>query len=276
MVAGRLRRVELVISIAASAGPATLLAMWSAVDLHLHTTHSDGKGSPENVVRAAHQRGIGMVAITDHHTVAGFDAARQAGRRLGASVLPGVELTCPSGGAAVHLLGVFPSVRFDADKVATALKLNEAGLGDPAGVVPYSLINAVKRIHDLGGLAIAPHASARRGLLKEYQGHSRAWVAARVELDAIELPEARNPYRSVALPREFAEVPVISGSDAHELRDGVSMSHPYGPGARPFWALMSPAPNFLRLRPAASGPTRETAHRRPAQGQRALRSCDCG
>jgi 3',5'-nucleoside bisphosphate phosphatase len=76
-----------------------------AADLHLHTTHSDGRLAPAAVVEAAAARGLATVAIVDHDVVSGLDEAVDAGQRLGVEVIPGIELTARWQGRTCHLLG---------------------------------------------------------------------------------------------------------------------------------------------------------------------------
>lgn len=74
-------------------------------DLHMHTTASDGTLTPAEMVRLAARNGLQAIAITDHDTVAGLPEAMAAGRALGLTVIPGVELSCEMEGTEVHLLG---------------------------------------------------------------------------------------------------------------------------------------------------------------------------
>lgn len=62
------------------------------VDLHTHTTASDGQYAPAQLVEKAIAAGIQMLAVTDHDTLDGVEEAVQAGRRLGVTVLRGIEL----------------------------------------------------------------------------------------------------------------------------------------------------------------------------------------
>ena len=73
-------------------------------DLHLHSTASDGTCAPEELVRRAHAMGLTCMALTDHDSVEGVDSAAREARRLGMTLIPGVELSC---GAAkeIHVLG---------------------------------------------------------------------------------------------------------------------------------------------------------------------------
>jgi predicted metal-dependent phosphoesterase TrpH len=75
-------------------------------DLHTHTTHSDGNYTPMQVVDLARRSGLCAVAITDHDTTSGIDAAqRAAGPSL--EVVAGVEITAEFRGRELHLLGYF-------------------------------------------------------------------------------------------------------------------------------------------------------------------------
>ena len=76
------------------------------VDLHAHSTASDGSKAPSAVVAAAHAAGLSAIALTDHDTMAGLNEAIEAGRSLGVRVVPGVELSAMEGDREVHVLGL--------------------------------------------------------------------------------------------------------------------------------------------------------------------------
>lgn len=67
--------------------------MTALSDLHIHTTASDGQYTPAELVRLAKNRGLSVLAVTDHDTIAGVGEAQQAGRLLGLWVICGVELS---------------------------------------------------------------------------------------------------------------------------------------------------------------------------------------
>lgn len=76
------------------------------VDLHMHSTASDGSRTPADVVRAAAFAGLAAIALTDHDTVAGLAEAQVAGAELGVRIVNGVELSAVEGDAETHLLGL--------------------------------------------------------------------------------------------------------------------------------------------------------------------------
>lgn len=77
------------------------------LDLHLHTTASDGAWSPEAVVRGAVDGGLDVIAITDHDTLGGVARAQAAARDHSIQVVPGIELSSTFGHRDVHILGYF-------------------------------------------------------------------------------------------------------------------------------------------------------------------------
>ena len=76
------------------------------IDLHIHTTASDGTFTPEEVVREASRIGLAAVAITDHDTAAGYASAAAEGENCGLEVVPGIEISTKFR-SAVHILGYY-------------------------------------------------------------------------------------------------------------------------------------------------------------------------
>ena len=76
------------------------------VDLHTHSTASDGTLPPEQVIEAAARCGLKALALTDHDTVGGVARAREAGERLGIRVVAGVELSAFQDDHEVHVLAL--------------------------------------------------------------------------------------------------------------------------------------------------------------------------
>ena len=74
------------------------------IDLHTHSTASDGTRSPAEVMGDAALAALDVVALTDHDTTAGWEQAAEAARRLGVVLVPGAEVSCGSAGISVHVL----------------------------------------------------------------------------------------------------------------------------------------------------------------------------
>lgn len=79
------------------------------LDLHCHTTYSDGTLTPSQLVDLAVQTGVKALAITDHDTVAGWPEAIQAATEQGVEIVPGVELSTLHLGRSLHILGFYPN-----------------------------------------------------------------------------------------------------------------------------------------------------------------------
>ena len=79
--------------------------MEQRVDLHVHTTASDGTLSPEQIVQEAARLGLAGVGLTDHDSILGLAEGMSAGERLGVVVVPGVEISTDYGKQEIHMLG---------------------------------------------------------------------------------------------------------------------------------------------------------------------------
>ncbi|MDH4237532.1 MAG: PHP domain-containing protein [Nitrospira sp.] len=79
----------------------------SRLDLHLHTTHSDGSFTPTEVIDLAQKAGVTALAITDHDITTGVLEATVAGQKHGIDVIPGIEISSLLGNSELHILGYF-------------------------------------------------------------------------------------------------------------------------------------------------------------------------
>ena len=75
------------------------------IDLHIHSTASDGQYSPSEIVEKAAEKNIGVIALTDHDTVSGLDEAKKAAEKNNLILVPGVELNINFYSGEFHLLG---------------------------------------------------------------------------------------------------------------------------------------------------------------------------
>lgn len=86
-------------------GMNTLPETDQGIDLHAHTTASDGSLSPTELAEKAHALGLAALAVTDHDTLGGLAEAQDAATRVGLDLVPGVELSVEDDGGRFHLLG---------------------------------------------------------------------------------------------------------------------------------------------------------------------------
>ena len=77
------------------------------IDLHVHTTASDGTLDPIPLVKRAHDAGVRTLSVTDHDTMSAVPTAAEAASRLGMDFFPGIEVTAVLGRRDVHVLGYF-------------------------------------------------------------------------------------------------------------------------------------------------------------------------
>jgi len=97
-------------------------------DLHIHSTHSDGSLSPEEIVREAVAHGVGLIAVTDHELVSGSLEAEPIARRAGLGFIRGVEVECRADGRFHHLLAY--GVDFFEPRFACLIAENRRKLDD--------------------------------------------------------------------------------------------------------------------------------------------------
>ncbi|HEY5517834.1 MAG TPA: PHP domain-containing protein [Coriobacteriia bacterium] len=134
------------------------------VDLHVHTTASDGTVAPVDIVRAALDLGLTVISITDHDSIEGVDEAIAAARGTALEVLPGVELSVRGDdGSDVHLLGYLIDHR-DVGLLTALERLRAARFERAAAMV--------------AGLAEAGH----RVELQDVLGHAAGGAVGRVHV----------------------------------------------------------------------------------------------
>ena len=81
--------------------------MVGKIDLHMHTTYSDGAYSPAELVRKAYKSGLSVISLTDHDSVNGIQEAIAYGKELGIEVIPGLEISTDVDDKEIHLLAYF-------------------------------------------------------------------------------------------------------------------------------------------------------------------------
>ncbi len=77
------------------------------IDLHVHTTASDGEYNPKDVIKMAKENNVETIAIADHDTVAGLEEAIEEGEKIGVEVIPAIELNAKVEKGKMHILGYY-------------------------------------------------------------------------------------------------------------------------------------------------------------------------
>lgn len=132
------------------------------IDLHMHSTASDGRCLPEDVVERAHAKGLHTISLTDHDTMAGVPAAANAAARLGMTFIPGIEITSVHGGRDVHVLAYFlPGLSEDLTRLLAEQRQNRLlrahAIADRLAAVgaPIDVAALTEAAASLGGKSLA-------------------------------------------------------------------------------------------------------------------------
>ncbi len=96
--------------------------MYKKGDFHLHTTASDGRLSPTELVNMAKKEAVDIISVTDHDTICGINEAVLEGEKLNIKVVPGVELSTLYNNENVHILGYFKSAEYIGYELKNYLK----------------------------------------------------------------------------------------------------------------------------------------------------------
>ena len=188
------------------------------IDLHLHSTCSDGTVEPVTVVKKAHEAGLKAISLTDHDSVDGVEIAITAGESVGLEVISGVELSATLEGMDIHIL-------------AYLVDPNHPSLLDYLRIFRDERMNRaeriVKRLNQLGiGLTIhAVKAKAQEGAV----GRPHIADAMVEEGYVFSIPEAFQKYLGYNRPayeRKYVLSPEEAIGLIHDASGLASLAHP--------------------------------------------------
>jgi predicted metal-dependent phosphoesterase TrpH len=198
----------------------------ATVDLHTHSLSSDGSLTPSELIDLAAQAGIGVLALTDHDTVAGLDEAQRAAGRVGLRLVPGVEISAMWHFQTVHVLGLWidpASTRLlgalerQAERRRIRMRkmcasLSKAGLpGDDLLAAVEANSSLPTRTHLAAALVAAGHVGKTEDAFRKYLG---AGKRAHASADWPELAEV------VGLIREAGGVASLAHPMRYKLSSG--------------------------------------------------------
>lgn len=162
-------------------------------DLHSHTTLSDGTLSPEALVRRAHEKGVHVLALTDHDVTDGLAEASATAAEVGLQLIRGVEISVTWSGVTFHILGLnidpehtglqaglsrLRAIR-DARGEEIARKLEKSGIENAlAGAQAFASGPILSRTHFARFLVDAGHAKDMRKVFKKFLTHNRPGYVA--------------------------------------------------------------------------------------------------
>ncbi len=186
------------------------------VDLHTHSTASDGVLSPANLVVRAATLAVTTLAVTDHDTTGGIAEAQEAGKRLGVEVVPGVEINTDVPGAEIHVLGYLfdPAhaelneqlARIREGRIGRARKMAEVltQMGAPVRferILEIAGEGSVGRPHVAQALLEAGHVSGFGEAFEKYIGRNSPAYVERMKF---------TPTEACALIRRAGGLPVLA------------------------------------------------------------------
>src|SRR5574341_736406 len=174
----------------------------AGVDLHLHSSASDGECPPADVPSRARAAGLDLIALTDHDTLAGVGDASRAGDQVGVTVIAGCEFSVAAAWGEMHLLAYYlPLGHLELDEFLTEQRGARAARGE----------EIVRRLHGLGLEVTDQDVRAAAGSGAVGRPHvARAMVERRLVRDVQDafdryLATGRPAYVSKRLPA-LAEV----------------------------------------------------------------------
>ncbi len=206
-------------------------------DLHIHTCLSPCASldmTPKRIIEEAVNRGLNIVAITDHNAHENIPPAVKLGEKQGVFVVPGMEVTTSE---EVHVLGLFPSI----DSLKEFQEVVYNGLPEREGVVPdfeqvivnendevegfnrknligattLGIKSAVSMIRQLGGIAIASHIDREVFGIIAHIG----FIPEDVLFDALEISWSMPTDTARESYKQYAGIPWVRSSDAHHIQD---------------------------------------------------------
>jgi 3',5'-nucleoside bisphosphate phosphatase len=179
------------------------------LELHCHTTYSDGTLTPTALVEAAIAAGVTALAITDHDSIGGWEEAQAAAAGRGLEIVPGLELSTTENGRSLHLLGFYPdpqtlqpalaSLQADRQRRAAAMVEKLRRMGYPIEMPALCAHSAPGRPHIAQALVAAGHANSIEQAFKKWlKDGGLAYVAY----------EGLSATEGIALLRSAGAVPV--------------------------------------------------------------------
>lgn len=197
-------------------------------DLHLHTSHSDGKFSPEELLKKAKNIGLSCISIVDHDTVNGIEEAISLGKQMDIEVIPGVELSTTLGDMDIHINGYFIDYKnetllehlnmFRQERLKRAKRIVDK-LHKLKVPLDYESVLAQAQNAALGRPHIA-NAMVENGLVHSYQDAFNLYI--KNGGPAYEAKYSFSPKQAISLINKCGGVSFIAHPGCHLTEDVIS------------------------------------------------------
>ena len=187
------------------------------IDLHCHTTASDGTATPLELVRHAVERAVDVIAITDHDTVGGVERALEAAKNTRVRVVPGIELSTRHDALELHVLGYFININSEAllaaiDRMSAQRRTRAERIVDRLGELGYDVSMDEVDAQAQGDVIARPHI-ARVLLAKGYVSYIREAFTSELIGDggrAYVAREALSAFEAIELIRSSGGVAAVA------------------------------------------------------------------
>ncbi len=212
------------------------------LELHCHTTYSDGTLTPQQLVETAVKAGVRALAITDHDTVAGWDDAQLAAQAYDLEIVPGLELSTVHQGRSLHILGFYPKREqlnpplnqrlLGRKRRAQQMVAKLAELGYPIELPPFENNRAPGRPHIASALLKAGHVQTPQEAFERLIGDDQP---AYVHYEKFSIQDGIEMLRSCGAVPVWAHPYLFRGGEVEnvlpEMVDaglmGLEVYHPY-------------------------------------------------
>jgi 3',5'-nucleoside bisphosphate phosphatase len=188
------------------------------VDLHMHSTHSDGALPVRHLIDYCVEQGLAAIAVTDHDNIDSYEDGREYAQSRGLEFIPGVEISSSIGGSDIHILGyMFDPTHLRLNRTLVELRVRRVErakqildrLGKRGVSLSYERVAAraqggsVGRAHIAAQLVEEEYVSTFQDAFNLYLGNDADLMA---DLDTVKL----NPAEAIALILEAGGVPVLA------------------------------------------------------------------
>ncbi len=192
------------------------------VDLHSHSTASDGTLAPAAVVRLAKERGLSALALTDHDTIGGIEEAAAEAAKIGLDFLPGIEISCDYPPGTMHILGYGVDPKSPVLTEMTRQLIDGRDNRNPKIIAKLQELNVAITMEEVeaeakGGVVGRPHIAAilvRKGYVSSIKQAFNEYLApgGRAYFDK----ERLTSKQALSMIRESGGLPVLA--HAYQLR----------------------------------------------------------
>ena len=191
------------------------------IDLHTHSSVSDGTGSPEQVMHEAYQAGLDIVALTDHDSTDGWEEAAEVAAGLGLGFVPGIEVSAKDRWVSIHMLALWPRP-YDQDLSAMLARTREARLGrarEMVGLIAVDFPITWDDVMEFSGSAATvgrPHIADALVARGHFESRDAVFVDVLHNRSAYYVPHyAPDVHDAVRAIRAAGGVPVFAHPAAH-------------------------------------------------------------